>query len=201
MRTKRRTEKRERPEHIDGRERRGQQNREKILQAVYELVRENQVIPRAEQVAKRARVGERTVFRHFADLETLDLDMRARVQAELAPLLLEELPVEGGLEERLRALVAKRAVIFEHLAPFRRVGRTVSGRSDEGHVRLARFLRAEIKRVFARELAKAPDQVLEAVDAVASFEMWDRLRRDQRLGLDRAKNVVLQTLAALFERG
>jgi len=189
---------REGPEHVDGRERRGQRNREKILQAVYELVRENQVVPTAEQVAKRARVGERTVFRHFADMESLDRDMRVRVQGEVVPLLRAEVPVDGSLEARARALVAKRAAIFEHLAPFRRVGRAVPLRSDDGRAQLARVLRAEIGRVFAAELEKAPDHLLEAADVLASFEAWDRLRRDQRIGCDRARRVVTQALLALF---
>jgi len=189
------------PEPIDGRERRGLRNREKIVQAIYELVRENEALPTAEQVARRARVGDRTVFRHFADMEALSRDMRGRVQGEVMPLLLKDMPIAQGnqpLARRIDALVDKRAAVFEHLAPFRHVARIVSGPSDDGYAELTRFLRTEITLVFAEELKKAPDHKLEAADAIASFEMWDRLRREQRLGRDRAKKAVSRALLAIF---
>lgn len=192
---------RDSPTPTDGRERRGLQSREKILQAVYELVREKQGPPTAEQVAERAQVGQRTVFRHFADMEALNADMRARVESEVAPLLLEEIAAAGDLEKRLQALVSKRSSVFEHLGPFRRAGRALPAQSDAGGAQLARVLRAEITRVFARELKGSQQSTVEAVDAMASFEVWERLRRDQHLGRERAKAVVVAALRTLLEKG
>jgi len=195
---------RQRPENegerfADGRVRRGQHNREKILQAIYELVRENQTEPTALQVAARAQVGARTVFRHFADMDALRSDMQARVQSEIVPLLLEEVSTEGDLPTRLEAIVRKRSRIFDHLAPFRRAGATNRAQTEEGRAQLAQFLRRELKQVLAPELKNAPTELLEAVDLLASFEAWERLRRDQHLGRERAQKVVLQTLLALVE--
>ncbi|MFX8786073.1 hypothetical protein ABTM90_19835, partial [Acinetobacter baumannii] len=52
-------------EIIDGRRQRGQNNRARIVKAVLELTREGTFTPSAEQVARRADVSLRTVFRHF----------------------------------------------------------------------------------------------------------------------------------------
>lgn len=183
--------------NLDGRVRRGRENRERILQAVYELVRENQVPPRADQVAARANVGQRTVFRHFSDIETLRADMNARVLSEVAPMLLKQVPAEGSFDSRLKALIHKRAGIFDHIAPFRRVAASRPGQFDQERARLTEFLRSEVKWVFAREIERMSRETLDAIDAIASFEMWDRLRRDQKLGRSRAEVVIIAAIRRL----
>ena len=50
---------------------RGQANKLSIVRALSDLIRGGIVAPTAEQVAARAGVGLRSVFRHFADMETL----------------------------------------------------------------------------------------------------------------------------------
>ena len=61
----------------DGRRARGHVSRSRIVAAMIELVREGCVAPTAEQVALRADVGLRTVFRHFDDMESLYREIRA----------------------------------------------------------------------------------------------------------------------------
>ena len=52
----------------DGRVLRGARNHALIVQAIYDLVRAGNVAPTAEEVAARAGVGVRTIFRQFKDL-------------------------------------------------------------------------------------------------------------------------------------
>ncbi len=85
-------------ESADGRVRRGAQNRDRILDALYALIGEGELQPTAEQVARRAGVGERTVFRHFEDMETLHAELSGRLRREVAPLLEGRRP-EGSLRE------------------------------------------------------------------------------------------------------
>lgn len=99
------------------------------------------------------------------------------------------------------ALVHKRAGIFDHLAPFRHVAATNPGQFDQGRAQLAKFLRLEVERVFARELDGVPRETLEAIDAITSFEMQDRLRRDQKLGRSRAEAVVVGAIRRLVGKG
>ena len=56
---------------IDGRIRRGTENRKRIQLAFLELLRDGVHSPTAEQVAEKAGVGLRSVFRHFDDMEGL----------------------------------------------------------------------------------------------------------------------------------
>ncbi|WP_415427269.1 TetR/AcrR family transcriptional regulator, partial [Staphylococcus borealis] len=71
----------------DGRRRRSQDSRARIVQAMLDLVREGDVSPSAELVAARADVGLRTVFRHFSDLDSLYREMSAVISSELMALV------------------------------------------------------------------------------------------------------------------
>ena len=105
----------------DGRFRRSVRSRERILDALRELVSEGNLRPTGQQVAARASVSLRTVFRHFDDMEGLYREMHERLEQEMRPLAAGPL-VEGKLDQRVRALVRRRATVFERAAPFLRSG-------------------------------------------------------------------------------
>ena len=193
-----RTPRRQAGQAEDGRVQRGARNRAQILDAVYELVREGELQPTAERVAERAGVAERTVFRHFDDMESLHAEMSRRLEAELQPLL-EAGPPAGSVAERLSQLVGRRARFYESVAPFRRSGNL--------HRPWSRFLQqqhAELNRRLRRELAEAlgpkHEHLLDALDLITSFEAWDRLRSEQRLAAVRARAVLDATAQALVAR-
>ncbi|HAY44774.1 MAG TPA: transcriptional regulator, partial [Gammaproteobacteria bacterium] len=52
----------------DGRHQRSRDSKRKIVTAMLELVRAGIIAPTAEEVAARANVGLRTVFRRFKDM-------------------------------------------------------------------------------------------------------------------------------------
>lgn len=183
----------------DGRVQRGARNRNQILDAVFELVREGELQPTAERIAERAGVAERTVFRHFDDMESLHAEMSRRLEAELLPLL-EAGPPTGSVAERVSQLVERRGRFYESLAPFRRSGNL--------HRPWSRFLQqqhADLNRRLRRELADAlgpkHEPLLEALDLITSFEAWERLRCDQRLGAARAHEVLDAAAQALIAGG
>jgi AcrR family transcriptional regulator len=183
----------------DGRALRGARNRERIVNALLELVRTGELQPTAEQVAERATVGTRTVFRHFADMDVLYAELSARIEREVRPLAEEPLP-PGSLVERAVALTRRRAAIFERIAPFRRAGDLQRWRSaflQRDHAQMARDLRADL---LARlpELAEAPAARVEALDLLTSFEAWNRLRTDQRLGRERAADAMETAVRSLL---
>jgi AcrR family transcriptional regulator len=190
----------EREDSADGRVRRGAENRGRILDAIYELVREGHLLPTAEQVAQRAGVGERTVFRHFEDMETLHAELNARLRREVQPIL-EEPPITGLRGERVRALVSRRARLFESIAPFHRSAALQRHRSAflrRAHAETCRMLRDDLARAFAQELAADEGWLLDALDQAASLEAWDRLRSEQKLGRERAARVLEGTLDKLL---
>ncbi|HYC24228.1 MAG TPA: TetR/AcrR family transcriptional regulator [Candidatus Bathyarchaeia archaeon] len=182
----------------DGRVRRSQRSGQAIVEALIELVGEGVVEPTAQQVARRARLGIRTVFRRFTDMESLFAEMEARLHAEAVPLLLGG-QVRGTIARRARALVRRRAMFFERIAPYKRSGNLKRPRSPflrERHALLVLGLRADLKR-WLPEVLRAPREVVDALDLATSFEAWDRLRTEQRLGPRRARLVVERLVLAI----
>ena len=182
----------------DGRVRRGERNREAIVDALFAVVREGELQATAEQVAERAGVGTRTVFRHFDDMESLHAELSARLEREVLPLY--EAPTrDGALGQRTRELVSRRALIYERITPFKRAGSLQRWRSpflSRAHAEMVRRLRADLLESLP-EFRNAPGALLEAVDLVTSFEAWDRLRAEQRLGRERAQAAMLRAALAL----
>ena len=186
---------------VDGRALRAQRSRDAIVDALYALVGEGNLEPTAAQVAERAQVAIRSVFRHFSDVESLYATLDARLIDEVRPLLEKTIP-RGPLRDRVRRLARQRATIFERIAPYKRAGNLKRHRSDflaRTHRQMATQLKSQLL-VWLPELASRAIETLEAVDQVTSFEAWDRLRGEQHLGLSRASAVVERTVLALIER-
>jgi AcrR family transcriptional regulator len=186
---------------IDGRAMRSERSREAIVAAMLELVGAGVLAPTAEQIAERAGVGLRTVFRHFGDLESIFAAMDAQLGARVARELGAEQPV-GPVARRIADLVRRRTRLFELIAPYKRaetLKRWQSPFLQARNTALVRRLRAETRR-WLPELEAAGDDVGHAVDLALSFEAWDRLRRDQRLAAPRALAVLELSVAALLAR-
>lgn len=186
----------------DGRTLRSERSREAIANALYELVGEGQLEPTAQQVSERAGVGIRSVFRHFADMESLYATLDARLAQEVKPIT-RQAPPPGDIRERAAALARRRAALFERIAPYKRASnlhqrRSAFLRSQLG--RLVRELRVDLLR-WLPELADAKPEAVEAFDQALSFEAWERLRSDQRLGRARAAAVLEWTVLSLADAG
>ena len=182
----------------DGRVRRGERSGQAIVDALVDLVGKGILEPTAQQVAARAGVGIRTVFRRFSDMERLFAEMSARVWAEMMPLLVGGRP-SGDLVARARALVGRRVALLERIAPYKRSANLKRWRSPflgERHAQLVRILRADLVR-WLPELHRAPEDLVDALDLATSFEAWDRLRTEQRLGRERAHAAVERMVLGL----
>lgn len=172
----------------DGRVRRGARNRASIVDALVELIREGSVQPTAEQVAERAGVRVRTVFRHFDDMESLHVEIQRRVRQQVEPLF-ARVPTRGTLDSRIRAVVRTASDVYERVAPFKRSENAQRHRYEfiqRGREAEVRQSRALLQRVMP-ELRDAPAALAAALELVLSIEAWDRLRTDQRLGVERAR--------------
>lgn len=195
---------------VDGRVRRGERTRAAIVAALLDLLNDGVRSPTTARIAERAGVSVRSVFQHFEDLEALYADLAAEQARRVDPLLSAP-PPEGSTATRIRALAQQRRELFETIAPVRHaigdraaVSPALRARLDE----LSVTLRTQLVDLFAAELATLggtggapPDDLLvDAVDMVASFEAWDRLRVGQGLGPDAAERVVVDALARLLCR-
>jgi hypothetical protein len=142
------------------------------------------------------------VFRQFADLDALYRGMGERVLGEIRALVTVT-PPTGDLATDLRALVDRRAQVFEHVAPFRRAARLVRHGSaflQQQDAIATRVFRAGLVAVVGPHLGGDPAERIEALDVLLSFEAWDRLREQQRLSARRAAQVLLNAALALTQR-
>ena len=175
----------------DGRRRRSQDSRARIVTAMLELIQAGDVAPSAEQVAERAQVGLRTVFRHFKDMDSLYREMSHVIEAELQAVVRRPFKAETW-RERILELIERRSQAFERIAPFKRASDAHRHRSQflSAHYgRLATESREILKRELPDEVARDPFK-LEALDMLLSYEAWSRLRREQGLTPRRAREVL-----------
>ena len=185
--------------HDDGRVQRGERNRDAIVEAMFALVGEGTLQPTAEQVAARAGVGLRSVFRHFRDMESLYAALNARLRHEAEPIVAAGEP-SGSAASRARAMVQRRARLFEHIAPYKRSANLARQRSvflNDTHRALVGELRAHLAR-WLPELGEAPRAVADALEQATSFEAWERLRGDQGLSAARAREAMEVAVLALL---
>ena len=175
----------------DGRRLRSAASRLRIVEAMRDLIREGNVAPRAEEVATRANVGLRTVFRHFDDMESLYREIGALAMVEAEPLL-DQPPPAGTVEEKFQQMLDRRSRLFERIMPFRIAADANAHRSAylvEDRDRMNSGLRDLLRTALPAELRK-DRTLLDALDALLSFDLWRRLRIDQRLSVAQARRVV-----------
>ncbi|MCW2547584.1 MAG: regulatory protein TetR [Mycobacterium sp.] len=185
---------------MDGRTERGARNRQAIVDAALAFVAENDALPTAQQVAERAGVAPRSVFHHFSSLDAL-LAEAAQTQAERYWTLLS--PPEPGLtlRERLAAALAQRTALFEEIGAVRRVGVRLESNSAVLAERLnfsRDALRRHLRRALNPELADLEPAATAGIEAAASWEMWDLLRKD--LSVDAAAAAMTALIEAALTR-
>lgn len=182
----------------DGRRLRSEVSRRRIVEAMRELIREGLVAPRAEEVAARADVGLRSVFRHFDDMESLYREIADAMIDEVKPML-ELLPPSGTADEILAEMIDRRAKLFERIMPFRTAADVHMHRSPfllEDRRRMNELLRKAMRAALPADLRKDRTQ-FDALEAAMSFEFWRRLRSDQQLSVAQAKRVMEMTVAGV----
>ncbi|MCY1647176.1 TetR/AcrR family transcriptional regulator [Caulobacter sp. SL161] len=184
----------------DGRRRRSQDSRARIVQAMLDLVREGDISPSAELVATRADVGLRTVFRHFKDLESLYLEMSAVIEGELMSLV--HTPFKGATwRDRVLELVERRGWAYERIAPFKRASEVLRHNSPTlraDNTKMVEISREILRRQLPPEIAK--DRIrFEGIDLLLSFDAWNRLRRDQDLSPKRTTEILQAMISGLLQ--
>jgi AcrR family transcriptional regulator len=185
------------PAHSDGRRRRSQQSRDRIVAAMMELVEEGQLSPIAEQVAERAQVGLRSVFRHFNDMDSLFAEMSVRLARHYQPALAPFASTDwrGQLQEAIE----RRINVFEVLLPYKRAAdahRHTSPAIQSTHAATSQLLRARLRGMLPPQL-RDDALAFETLDFLLSVDSWQRLRIEQKLTVESARAIIEAQVHAL----
>ena len=163
---------------------RAEHTHQRILDALLALLAEGAHDPRAQQIAQRAGVVVRTVFHHFADIESIYREATTR-QATMTQARLTLFDVHLDVEHRTSLLIAQRDEIYAEMAPLRHALRTNMDGSFvdlRECVALRSAMTRQILKTYLHELRRHTDPVeaLSRLDASTSFEIWDYFRLIQR---------------------
>jgi AcrR family transcriptional regulator len=185
---------------LDGRRRRGADNRNRISEAFLALIAEGVITPTADDVARRAGVGLRSVFRHFSDMEALYREMAAHSQRLAGDM---SVPMEegGDWQEQLDRIIDARASVYEEMMPYQVAAQVHQHESPFLRAHQTLFIeqqRSALLRSLPRELLREK-AVLEAVNMALSMDTWTLLRREQGLNRAAAKRVIALTCRALLD--
>ena len=182
----------------DGRRKRSEASRRKIVEAMVALVGEGDPAPAAEQIAARAGVGLRTVFRQFADMEAIYAGMAERLSREYQDWL--DPFVAANWRGQLDEMLARRLESYERLMPYKRAAdahRHASATIQQNHAGILATMRERLVGLLPPAIA-GDAVLLEAIDLLLSFETWQRLRLDQTLPPENARAVVSGAIARLL---
>jgi AcrR family transcriptional regulator len=184
---------------LDGRKQRTNSSRQKIVEAMLELIREGALEPKAEQVAVKAGVGLRTVFRRFNEMELLFRELSVEIQRIFMPEL--EKPIEGIIwQEKVLDLLERKVSIYQMIVPYRVAAKF--------HKHTSEFIRQDIaywnkleKKVLKDILPinEATDlTIFNAINGCMSFDYWLTLTTAQGLTSEEATDTIKVTVKTLI---
>ena len=175
----------------DGRRQRSERSQTAIIEAALALMDEGALVPTAQQIADRAGVGIRSFFRHFADMDSLFLAADEMLISSYEALF-EVDNRAGTLLERVARAVDLYGNAFDQLRPIILCTQAQLWRSPklrENYAWHQKRLRKELE-LWLPEVVALPKDRSEALHAVASFDMWHRLREHQGLSPKASSDIV-----------
>jgi AcrR family transcriptional regulator len=176
------------PKPPDGRRSRTIETRKRIVSALIELVREGKVAPTAEDVSARAKVGLRSVFRHFDDMDTLYQEVDHELGVIVASMLQMTLKADTW-QEHLMENIKVRCQLYDTITPFLisgQVHRHTSAVVDANLRRKVDLERAVLQNILPKAMQEDKPR-FDALLMMLSPEAWIRLRQEQ--GLSKAAAV------------
>ncbi len=168
--------------HPDGRRQRSQASRAKIVAAFMELIELGDPSPSAARVAERAKVGLRSVFRHFDDMDSLYVEINKLLYARWSPVLTEPYK-SSDWRDQLIELIKRRAKVNEHIAPYRittSLARFRSKQLMENYQLLMKIENDALNAILPKSV-QSDKRRSRAILLAISFDSWRLFRQDQEL--------------------
>jgi TetR/AcrR family transcriptional regulator of autoinduction and epiphytic fitness len=188
----------------DGRLARGLRTRATIVQAAVTLIDAGDIHPATSDVASRAGVALRTVFRHFGDVEGLFCEVAYRTATryqDLVPLL----PPSGPVASRILATCRQRRRLFEVIGPVLRVAQDKtegSRRFDRALIQHRARLLHQLTRTLGPEIDAHGSEIevrLETLTVATGWQNWNLLRLDIGHSASSAERLLAFTVTCILQ--
>ena len=192
-------------QHVDGRTLPRSRNRMSVISALLDLIREGNLEPGAADIAERAGVSHRSVFRYFDDLDDLVRTAIEQQFSDAAEYIAIPALGTGPLDDRVTVLVDCRLNLFQQVDGAMRVAR-MRGPSipaiDEAIAAVAHRFEDQLRAHFEPELSVRPpslaEQLLEGCLVLSSYDAFDLHTRVLGHDLAHTRNSLIASLTALL---
>jgi TetR/AcrR family transcriptional regulator, regulator of autoinduction and epiphytic fitness len=177
----------------DGRRLRRDRNRTAVVDALLDLYGESNLRPSTAEIAERAGLSHRSLFRYFDDFDDLCREAIRRAEQRARPLIPIEVDRAAPLPERIEALVTQRLRLFGTLGKVAQVSRLNAPFAPVLAAELTKnraFLRAQLADLFAPELNTPPPAGHpEKADAAEGADVAEGADISGRAGVARGADV------------
>ena len=183
----------------DGRRLRSDRSRQLIVKSMLDLIHAGNLQRTAQQVADHAKVGIRSVFRHFEDMESIFASVDKLVRKE-SHALYGNKACTGSLQERIAFAVKQSAKIYEAmgnvlLSSQARLWSSPTVKSN--YLEHQEGLRNNIKTWLPEVMQLSPNKY-QSVLAICSFDFWYRLRYHQEQTLSDSTDLLIELVENLI---
>lgn len=188
-------------EKVDGRRLRSDRSRQVIVEAMLQLINQGNLVPTAQQIADHAKVGIRSVFRHFEDMEAI---FATGDQIWREGFIGKASSVDPALPLRERIVWGVNEIqkLYENNSNIMKSTATRRWRSaflKQNYAKYQSKMRSDIARALP-EISRLSQSRQEAIFAIMSFEYWDRLRDHQSLSPEDIAALLIDLLESLIPR-
>ena len=162
---------------LDGRILRSQKSQNLILDAIIKLINNGNLYPTAQEVAKESGIAIRTVFRQFADMESLLMKVDELINEKL---LNEEsyINMSLSLSERLKKIIDERVYFYNKYENIMIATVTQLPKYkilQKKYPEYQKLLRKRTEKIIP-ELLNIKSNNQELIDAYLSFGFYQRLK-------------------------
>jgi AcrR family transcriptional regulator len=193
-------------EPVDGRTMRRTRNRSAVITALLAMIREGDLHPGAAEIAERAGVSHRSIFRYFDDLDDLVRTAIDQAFQDAAPLSAVPEVGHGSLAERVEGFVDARLELLAFVDGTMQLARTRAHSIpsiDEQIAVIAEQFRVQIGELFATELGAvehpARGFLVDAVLVLTSYDSYTIHLRLLGSSVERIRAAWITGLTALLE--
>ena len=190
---------------VDGRTMRRQRNRTAVIAALLDMVREGDLHPGAAEIAERAGVSHRSVFRYFDDLDDLVRTTIDQAFHDAEPISRIPDLGTGTLDERVAAMIDARVALYERVDGPMQLARmrsyTIPSIDDE-IASIAEQFRGQLHDHFAPELSgidrPAREFIVDSILVLTSYDSYAMHLRLLASSLERMRASWITGVSALL---